>query len=361
MVPDFLIIGSGLTGAVMARTLHDRGARVLVVEKRPQVGGNVRDEVHPSGIRVHTYGPHYFRTSDARIWSFVRRFSDFYEYVPCLKSWVDGQYENWPIAASYIRREIGPDWEPAFKGQPSNFEEAALRLMPALIYEKFVRGYTMKQWGVDPRMLSVGLIKRFDVRADDDPRLMPNKRYQGIPVQGYSAWMENMLAGIPVLLNTDYLSERNAFQARKKIIFTGPIDAFFDFRYGPLKYRGQQRTHTYLPDIHTYQVYGQVNNPSPEAGSHIRTLEWKHLLPSEYATRIQGTVITRETTITPDDPDAFEYPFPDEDNATRYARYRALADQHPEVLICGRLGEYAYYDMDQAIGRAMKLAKNLII
>jgi len=357
---DYLIVGSGLTGATMARLLHDRGERVLVVEKRPHPGGNVWDETHPSGIRFHTYGPHYFRTSDARIWAFAQRFSAFYTYVPCLKSWVDGAYENWPIAASYIHRTVGADWQPAFRGTPGNFEEAALALMPEQVYYQFVRGYNIKQWGLDPRHLSATLIRRFDVRADDDPRLMPHKRFQGLPIHGYARWMENMLQGIPLLLNTDYLAHRKEFKPRKRTIYTGPIDAFFDYRFGKLAYRGQQRSVEYLPDVDTFQVVGQVNNPAPEAGSPIRTIEWKHLLPPTVAARIGGTLLTREVPFTPDDADQFEYPFPDAANAALYARYRALADEHPEVLVAGRLGEYKYYDMDQAIGRAMMLVAKVL-
>ena len=357
--PDYLIVGSGLTGAVIARRLHDAGQRVLIVEKRPLPGGNVRDEIHPSGIRMHTYGPHYFRTSDKRIWDFVQRFSAFQPYTPCLKTWVDGRYENWPLAASYIARTIGPHWIPAFQGKPSNFEEAALALMPEPVYRKFVHGYTLKQWGKDPRELSAQLARRFDVRPDDDPRLMPRKKYQGIPAQGYATWINRMLEGIPLLLNTDYLAQRDAFQPRKKTVFTGPIDAFFDYALGKLAYRGQQRHTEYLPDTEWHQPCAQVNNPLLENGPHIRTLEWKHLLPPAEAARIPGTLITRETTYSPENPDAFEYPFPDAENAQRYQEYRRLASQRPDVLICGRLGEYRYFDMDQAIARAWKWAQRM--
>ena len=216
---DYLVIGSGLTGATIARLLHERGEKVLVLDRRTHVGGNVHDHLHESGIRVHTYGPHYFRTSDERIWNFVNRFAQFYDYVASLKSWVDGQYENWPIAASYIRKHIGEKWEPSFKGKPANFEEAALSLMPELIYQKFIKGYNIKQWGVDPRELSASLVKRFDVREDDDPRLMPNHTYQGIPKDGYAVFMEKMLEGIQVHLQCDYLQRKNEYAATKMIIY----------------------------------------------------------------------------------------------------------------------------------------------
>jgi UDP-galactopyranose mutase len=354
----YLIVGSGLTGGVIARRLADGGKNVIVVDRRSHVGGNVHDHLHPSGIRIHTYGPHHFRTSDDELWAFVNRFSPFYQYEPTLKSWVDGRYENWPIAASYIHRTISEQWEPAFKGRPANFEEASLAKMPRMVYEKFVKGYSEKQWGVSPRTLSASLAERFDVLTDD---LQPMRhKYQGIPEKGYAEFMRRMLEGIPILLNCDYLKHRNEFKPAEKIIFTGPIDEYFNFSLGRLKYRGQQREHEYLPDVDFAQPYGQVNYPDPANGPHIRTLEWKHMMPGKPARRIRGTVLTREVTFTPDDPNDYEYPFPDEANARLYRAYRERACAIPNLLICGRLGEYRYYDMDQAIARAFLLAEDII-
>jgi UDP-galactopyranose mutase len=354
-----LIVGAGLTGAVIARTLADAGRRVLVLDRRSHPGGNVHDHGHASGVRIHTYGPHYFRTNDDRLWSFVNRFSSFYKYEPVLKSWVDGKFENWPIAASYIRQTIGEHWEPGFKGTPANFEEASLAMMPRPIYEKFVKGYSEKQWGVPATQLMSGLARRFDVRADDEPRLMRHK-YQGLPEKGYAEWMQRLLQGIPVFLGCDFLRHHDEFLPAASVVFTGPIDEYFGYDLGRLQYRGQRREHEYLPNTDFALPCGQVNNPSPANGPHIRTLEWKHMLPPADAARIQGTVLTRETTITPTDPDHFEYPFPDEANARLYRLYRERASQIPNLLICGRLGEYCYYDMDQAIARAQLLAQSLL-
>lgn len=357
---DYLIVGSGLTGATIARGLHDAGRSVLVIDRRNHMGGNVHDHVHPSGIVIHTYGPHYFRTNDDDLWAFVNRFSSFYTYEPCLKSLVDGQYENWPIAGSYIKRVIGDKWAPDFTGKPSNFEEASLSIMPRLIYEKFVKGYSEKQWGVPAHELQPNLAKRFDVREDDEPRLMRQK-YQGIPVKGYAGFMASLLQGIPVLLNFDYLKNRESFKPLRKTIFTGPIDELFDFKFGKLAYRGQRREHEYLPTATFIQPCGQVNNPSTDNGPHIRSLEWKHMMPKELADRITGSVITREITESPTDPGNYEYPFPDDKNRSLYEQYRVLADQNPTLLVCGRLGEYRYFDMDQAIARARLLTKNLLL
>jgi UDP-galactopyranose mutase len=355
---DYVIVGSGLTGAVLARNLSDAGAKVVVLDRRPRLGGNVSDYRHPSGVHVHRYGPHLFRTVSEEIWAFVNRFATFHRYEHKIMSLVDGCLENWPIAASYIQRTCGDSWKPEFTGRPANFEEAALSMMPRIVYEKFVKGYSEKQWGVAAVTLAARLCKRFDVRADNDPRLTPNHKYQGIPTEGYSKMMERMLDGIPLVLNFDFLQDRTAFRARKLLVFTGPIDEFFDFEIGKLVYRGQKRTHTYLAETDWKQPCAQLN--SPMEGEHIRDIEWKHIMRQDYAAKIQGTVLTREVPWSPESPEEYEYPFPDDQNEARYKEYRAMAGFEKDVLICGRLGEYRYYDMDHAIGRAMTLSKRLL-
>jgi UDP-galactopyranose mutase len=360
MKVDYLIVGAGLTGGVMARVLADAGRDVLVVDRRTHIGGNVHDHVHASGIRIHTYGPHYFRTNSDRIWRFATRFGNFDRYEASLKSLVDGRLENWPIAASYIRRAIGEHWSPEFTGKPANFEQAALSLMPRAIYEKFIKEYNEKQWGVPADHLSASLCTRFDIRLDDEPRLKPDCKYQGIPTDGYAAWTRNILEGIPTILNYDYLKHRDAIRVRKMLVFTGPIDEFFAYDLGKLAYRGQQRKHEYKDEIQFAQECGQVNNPMHSGGPHIRTLEWKHMMPANFAERIRGTVLTTETPYSPQNPQDYEYPFPDEANAKLYAHYRDRAQKIGRLMICGRLGEYRYYDMDQAMARSMMLAERLI-
>jgi UDP-galactopyranose mutase len=357
---DYIIVGSGLTGAVIARALVDAGREVLVLERRSYPGGNVHDHAHPSGIRIHTHGPHYFRTNSDRIWEYATRFASFFRYEAALVSLVDGQYENWPIAASYIRRHAGAGWKPEFTGNPRNFEEADLALMPRAVYEKFVKEYNEKQWGVPAHTLWADLCKRFDVRENDEPRLKPDCKYQGIPECGYAEWMRRMLEGIPVLLNFDYLKQRHDVNARKTLVFTGPVDEFFDFDLGRLIYRGQRRVHRYLSEVDFVQPCGQVNNPMHIGGPHIRTLEWKHMMPPDHASRIKGTVLTTETPFTPTDPNDYEYPFPNRANEELAEAYRFRASLLEKVQICGRLGEYRYYDMDQAIGRAMRLAEKIL-
>ena len=359
LAADYVIVGSGLTGATIAHFLSDAGREVIVLDRRDHLGGNVHDHTHPSGIRIHTYGPHYFRTNSELLWEFVNRFTSFHPYEAALKSFVDGQYENWPIAGSYIRRKIGAKWEAGIRGAPRNFEEASLSMMPALVYEKFVKNYSEKQWGVPSRQLSAGLARRFDVREDDEPRLMRHT-YQGIPSNGYAAFMRNLLRDIPVFLNVDYLQVRDQVEARNLLVFTGPIDEFFKFDLGKLAYRGQRRVEEYLPDVEYAQPCGQVNNPDHANGPHIRTLEWKRMMPHEHAKRIRGSVLTREITVSPSDPNQYEYPFPDDANKRLYEQYRVRAETLSNVLIAGRLGEYRYYDMDQAMARAMGLAARIL-
>jgi UDP-galactopyranose mutase len=356
---DYVIVGAGLTGATLARQLHDAGREVLVLERRAHLGGNVHDQLHPSGIRWHTYGPHYFRTNAPAVWDYVNRFAEFYPYAAVLKSLVDGRHENWPVSASYIRTSLGEHWQPEFTGPSANFEQAALAMMPRLIYEKFVRGYTEKQWGVPAHDLSPHLAGRFEVHADDEPRLKRHA-FQGLPVAGYAAFMHQMLAGLPVRLETDFAQVRSEVRYRRALIYTGPIDEFFDCDLGRLKYRGQQRVHTYLPGVDYAQPSIQVNRPSLADGPSIRTIEWKHLLPPAERQAVRGTLLTYETPFTPSTADQYEYPFPDAANAELYRRYRRRAAQLPNVLICGRLGEYRYYDMDQAIARALRLSEGLL-
>jgi UDP-galactopyranose mutase len=358
MIADYVVVGAGLTGATIARTLADRGRDVVVVERRRHLGGNVHDHDHPSGIRIHTYGPHYFRTSADAIWNYVRRFADFYRFEAVLLSQVDGRLEHWPIQDEYIRRTIGLDWRPGHAGPVRNFEEASLAMMPAAVYEKFVKGYTAKQWGVEPRALAAALGGRFDVRRDGDTRLK-GSRYQGLPRGGYAAFTRRMLDGIRVFSGVDYLLRREQFRAGITLFFTGPIDEYFGFDLGRLAYRGQRREHAFLPHVQWHQPAPQVNHPDPGVPA-IRTIEWKHMMEPELREAIAGTVITTETPYTPHDPGDYEYPFPDAANQALYARYRERAEAVPGLVVCGRLGEYRYYDMDQAIGRALTLAKRAL-
>lgn len=355
---DYIVVGAGITGSVIARSLSDSGCKVQLLERRAVISGNLHSYTHPSGIDIHTYGPHLFRTDSEEIWNYVNRFSKFYKYEHTVTSYVDEKYEHWPICEDYIRRNIGENWEPAFKGIPENFEDMSLSMMPRIVYEKFVKDYTEKQWGVPARNLSVGLAGRFSVHKDNDVRLKSCK-YQALPANGYTKFVENIIEDIPVRVNFDYLKNRDIVKPNKMLVFTGPIDEFFGFRFGHLFYRGQKRDIAYMPDIDYRWPSPVVNFPSKKY-PYVRITEWKRMMEKEAAKKVTGTVTTTETPYTPSNSDGYEYPMPDSVNQNLYLRYKAIADAIPGLLICGRLGEYKYYDIDQAIERALMIADKII-
>ncbi len=334
---DYIIVGSGLTGATIARVLCDAGKQVLVIERRDEIGGNVVDFYHESGIRMNRYGPHYFRTKSKSIWDFVRRFADFFEFEAVIFSEVDEKLFHWPVVRSELTSIVGIDWVTGRIENPRNLEEASLNMMPQRCFDLFVKEYSEKQWGMACANLSAELAGRFEVRDGDDFRLKRHP-YQGIPCLGYSHLMTEMLRGIPVILNCDYLKCRGFFSPKKKTIFTGSIDSYFDYEMGKLAYRAQRRVHQYFPDLDYFQSTGQINNPLLKGGEHIRTLEWKHMLKPEISTRIRGTVITREFPSDPESVEEYEYPFPDGINRRLYERYKEMAVSTPGVVFCGRLG-----------------------
>lgn len=230
--------------------------------------------------------------------------------------------------------------------------------MPSVIYRKFVKGYTEKQWGVPAHMLSARLARRLEVRYDGDFRLSRSK-YQGLPINGYTNWVESMLRNIPTYLNTDFLDERS-FRHRRHLFFTGPLDAFWGYTYGHLRYRGQRRMHYFFPGRSEYQPTIQVNYPMPGDGPYIRTIEWTHLIPKPERANFGGTLVTYETPINAATTDSFEYPFPDGENDSLASLYRKNAAQIKGVTLCGRLGEYRYLDMDQAIARAILISDRIL-
>lgn len=355
---DYVVVGGGLTGAVIARLLHDAGCDVLLLEARDRVGGNVADAVHRCGIRYNLHGPHYFRTSSPRIRDYAERFATFYPFAATIMSQVADELFPWPLHRSTFDRFAAGDAEPTEAGAPDNFEAAMLAIIPPAIYDAFIRGYSQKQWGVDPATLDAELAKRIEVRDDGDTRLS-KASFQGLPEGGFTAWVEAMLAGIETRLAIDFHDVRSSVQWRRKLIYTGPIDRFFDYRFGPLRYRAQHRVNLFVPGPRSIYPCGQTNLPSAEEGDHVRTVEWRHMLaPAEGPEA--GTLLTMEFPVDADDWRQAEYPFPSKAARGHYDRYAALTERHPDVLFCGRLGEYRYLDMDQAIGRAMLHADRLL-
>ena len=354
---DFVIVGSGLTGATIGRLLADNNQDVVILDRKDHVAGNVFDYKHESGAIIHKYGPHYFRCGSEKICNFVNRFTDFYNWSATLKSKVNGEYLSWPVNEDYINKVVGEDWN-LFKGEPSNFEEVCLSRMPRQIYEMFIKGYTEKQWDVKATELSKDLAVRITINKGVVNTLTPNHKWNALPRLGYTEMVKNMIGDIPVELNFDYLQNKDKVVANKLLIFTGPIDEYFNYKFGKLKYRGQNRKVEHLPEVAEYQPYIQVNYPNADE-PRIRTIEWKHLMHVDDKKDVKGTLLTHETPFTPENPHQYEYPFPDKLNKNLYEEYRKAADELENILICGRLGEYRYYDMDQAIGRAMNFATEI--
>jgi UDP-galactopyranose mutase len=358
--PDFTIVGAGITGATLARLLHDAGHSVLVLERRGHVGGNVSDHIDgQTGLWVHDHGPHLFRTSSDRIWSFVQRFGAFHAYRHRVLSDVGGSLFPWPLGRSTLTLLEGEDPQPALANHHTaqHLEEAALSLMPRVVYETFVKPYNEKQWGVPAAALEADLCKRFDVREDDNLDFTPHAKYQALPVNGYRSLVEQMLQGIDVRLGHEVSSDRGGmnlderFRPQRRMFFSGPIDVYFGRCFGALRYRCQGRNHQ-----HTQQRLGAavINNPLHSGGAHVRTIDWSWLNPwTSTTTTLWTTETPREAVVL----DELEYPFPSSEQRALYERYRALATD-PMVVFCGRLGEYRYLDMDQAIGRAMLLAEH---
>ena len=359
MLAEYIVVGAGLTGCIIAHELHKAGGKVLIVERNTYIGGNAGDELHESGIRVHRHGPHYFRCGSDALWSYVQQFAEFYPFRPQIQALVNGRPEAWPIRREYIAQRCGSDARPAFAGIPRNFEEACLSRMPQTIYEDFIKHYTMKQWGLPPAELAASLAARVNIATAARPHLEGSKKHHGLPRGGYTQMMERMIDGIPRLLACDYIKHRCNFHAGRMLIYTGSIDSFFNYDSGYLDYRSQRRETAYFPDEDLRQSVVQLNYPSP-AEAAIRSIEWKHLLPAEERQRARGTLLTREYPVAARGDEALEYPIPDAHNAALYKHYRKRADRIGKVLICGRLGEYRYYDMDQAIARARKLAGDLL-
>jgi UDP-galactopyranose mutase len=355
---DYLVVGAGLSGSTVARILADHNREVLILERRPTVGGNVHDCLHPCGVRVHTYGPHYFRCAKLPTWEFVNRFGSFYTYRATVKSLVNGRYESWPICRALLGRHL--DWRSGGRSlKPKNFEEACLQKMPWPVYQAYVEGYTRRQWGVEPCLLESRLAERIRINDDHEGELTPQYPYQGLPQMGYANLMAQFVAGIPCRLGVDYLKVRSEYRARKALVFTGSIDEFFGFDMGALIYRGQERKQSFITHLNWYQPCCQVNHPDADDAEPVRTVEWKHLMPTEQQLQVHGTIITGEYPFATHNPDQFEYPVPTAPNLWLYRQYRRRARAVPTLIICGRLGEFCYLDMDQAIERASSIARRL--
>ncbi len=362
---DYLIVGSGLFGATFARQAADAGKRVLVIDKRPNIAGNIYTE-DVEGIHVHKYGAHIFHTNDKQVWDYVTRFADFNRFTNSPVANYKGELYSLPFNMYTFNRMWGvvtPDEARArideqrkeIVGEPKNLEEQAISLVGRDIFEKLVKGYTEKQWGRDCKDLPAFIIKRLPVRMTFDNNYF-NALYQGIPIGGYTKLVENLLDGVEVRLNCDYLENKAELDAlTEKVVYTGPIDAYYNYRLGTLEYRSV-RFETELLDIPNFQGNAAVNYTDRETPwTRIIEHKWFDFGKDAAGNDLPRTVISREYSSEWKPGDEPYYPVNDEKNGALYQRYRALADGESRVIFGGRLGEYRYYDMDQTVAAALRL------
>jgi len=360
---DYLLVGSGLYSGTIAALAAGAGKTCLVLEKRSEIGGNVYCETI-EGIHVHKYGAHIFHTSSREVWDFVNRYAEFNRYTNSPIANFHGEIYNLPFNMNTFSRMWGirtPDearaiieaQRAAVTGEPKNLEEQAIRLVGTDIYRKLIEGYTEKQWGRSCRELPAFIIRRLPVRYTYDNNYF-NDLWQGIPIGGYNALTEKLFAGADRKTGVDYLEDPARWNAcADRVIFTGPIDAFYGYRFGPLEYR-TVRFETEVLDTPNFQGVAVVNYTDRET-LWTRIIEHKHF---EFGTQ-EKTVISREYSETWKPGMEPFYPVNDEKNAGIFAKYQALAAAEPKVLFGGRLGEYRYYNMDQVIASAMAAWRKL--
>lgn len=364
---DYLVVGSGLFGAVFARQATDAGKTVLVIDKRPNVAGNVYTE-KVEGINFHKYGAHIFHTNNTEVWNYVNRFATFNRFTNSPVANYKGELYSMPFNMYTFNKMWGvvtpeeaaakiEEQKKEITGEPQNLEEQAISLVGRDIYEKLVKGYTEKQWGRDCKELPAFIIKRLPVRLTFDNNYF-NALYQGIPIGGYTKLVENLLDGIEVQLNVDYLVDRAKWDAiAEKVVYTGAIDAFFNYSLGNLEYRSVRFENEVL-DIPNFQGNAAVNYTDRETPwTRIIEHKWFEFGKDENGNDLPKTIISREYSSEWKPGDEPYYPVNDEKNGALYKEYRALADQEWKVIFGGRLGEYKYYDMDAVIASALECAK----
>ena len=363
---DYLVVGAGLFGAVFAREAADRGHSVLVIDKRPHIAGNVYTEKQEN-IHVHMYGAHIFHTNNTEVWKYVNRFAEFNRFTNSPVANYHGEMYSLPFNMYTFNRMWGVrtpqeaqeklnEQRAEITGEPKNLEEQAISLVGRDVYEKLVKGYTEKQWGRDCRDLPAFIIRRLPVRLTWDNNYF-NARYQGIPEGGYTAMVANMLRGIEVRLNEDYLADRDRWNAMaKRVVYTGPIDAYFGCSLGPLAYRSVRFENETL-DMPSFQGNVAVNYTDRETPrTRIIEHKWFTFGKDDEGRDIEKTIISREYSSEWKPGDEPYYPVNDEVNGALYRRYRELADAEKQVIFGGRLGEYKYYDMDAVIAAALACA-----
>lgn len=364
---DYLVVGAGLYGAIFAHEAKKANKSVLVLEKRPNIAGNVYTE-KIEGINVHKYGAHIFHTNNENVWNYVRKFAEFNRFTNSPVANYKGELYSMPFNMYTFNKMWGvvtpeeaankiAEQRKEITVEPQNLEEQAISLVGRDIYEKLVKGYTEKQWGRDCKDLPAFIIKRLPVRLTFDNNYF-NALYQGIPIGGYTKMVKNMLNGIEVRLDTNYLSDRLKYNSlAKKIVYTGAIDEYFDYQFGNLEYRSVRFENEIL-DIPNFQGNAAVNYTDKETPwTRIIEHKWFEFGKDEEGNDIPKTVISREYSSEWKVGDEPYYPVNDEKNSNLYKKYKELALQEKNVIFGGRLGNYKYYDMDKVIRAALDLTK----
>ncbi|MEE0022585.1 UDP-galactopyranose mutase [Ruminococcus sp.] len=364
---NYLIVGSGLYGATIAQQAKKAGKSVLVIDKRPNIGGNIYTE-KVEGINVHKYGAHIFHTNNKEVWDYVTSFVDFNRFTNSPVANYKGELYSMPFNMYTFNKMWGvvtpeeaaakiEEQKKEITGEPKNLEEQAISLVGRDIYEKLVKGYTEKQWGRDCKDLPAFIIKRLPVRLTFDNNYF-NALYQGIPIGGYTKLIEKMLEGIEVRLNVDYLENKEELdKLAEKVIYTGPIDAYFNYKLGTLEYRSVRFENEIL-DKPNFQGNAAVNYTDRETPwTRIIEHKWFEFGKDENGNDLPKTVISREYSSEWKLGDEPYYPVNDAKNSTLYEQYKALAEAEDNVIFGGRLGEYKYYDMDKTIEVALAAAK----
>ena len=367
MMYDYLIVGAGLYGAVFAHEMKARGKKVLVIDRRAHIAGNVYTE-NIEGIHVHQYGAHIFHTNNKKVWNYITQFAEFNRFTNSPVANYKGKLYSLPFNMYTFNQMWGavtPEEASAeierqrreITGEPKNLEEQAISLVGRDIYEKLIKGYTEKQWGRDCRELPAFIIRRLPVRLTFDNNYF-NALYQGIPVGGYTKMVANLLEGIEVRLNTDYLEHKDELDAlAQKVVYTGAIDAYFGYQLGHLEYRSV-RFETELLDQPNFQGNAAVNYTDRETPwTRIIEHKWFEFGRDDEGRELPKTIISREYSSEWKPGDEPYYPVNDEKNGELYARYKERAQGEKKVIFGGRLGEYKYYDMDAVIGAALERAE----
>lgn len=365
---DYLIIGSGLFGSVFARQAADAGKKVLVIDKRPNIAGNVYTE-KVEGINFHKYGAHIFHINNTEVWNYVNRFATFNRFTNSPVANYKGELYSMPFNMYTFNKMWGvvtpeeaaakiEEQKKEITGEPQNLEEQAISLVGRDIYEKLVKGYTEKQWGRDCKKLPAFIIKRLPVRLTFDNNYF-NALYQGIPIGGYTKLVENLLEGIEVRLNEDYLEDKEKWNAMaEKVVYTGAIDAYFDYTLGNLEYRSVRFENEIL-DMPNFQGNAAVNYTDRETPwTRIIEHKWFEFGKDENGNDLPKTIISKEYSSEWKPGDEPYYPVNDKKNGELYQKYKALAEKEENIIFGGRLGEYKYYDMDAVIASALECARN---